>query len=164
MSDYIVVPLANHREQIGPLARLLNAEWGHLEPWRDVPALVAGLTERCKPAAAPFALVALDGDSLLGSASVKFRELAQHPDKSWWIGDVIVDRCQRGKGIGGRLVDAAVRHARDIGISELFLYTPDQEDFYRKRDWQSVGRDSANGEDNVIMKLLLRDDNSIVSA
>ncbi|MDR6759326.1 N-acetylglutamate synthase-like GNAT family acetyltransferase [Mycoplana sp. BE70] len=155
MIDYTIEHLADRPEQISSLARLLNAEWGHLEPWQDVAELQRALTERSQSQAAPFTLVALSGDRLLGSASIKFRELAHYPDRLWWIGDVIVAPDQRARGIGGELANEAVRHAQASGIFELFLYTPDKEEFYARRGWETVGRDSANGENNIVMRIAL---------
>lgn len=94
-------------------------------------------------------------EKLAGSVSIKRHELPHHTDKEFWIGDVIVAADQRGKGIGTLMMHAIMRHAHRIEISELHLYTPDQEAYYRKLGWQTIGRDPANGEDNVVMRYSL---------
>ena len=38
-----------------------------------------------------------------------------------WIEDVVVDEAQRGKGIAGALLDAAIRQARALGANTLDL-------------------------------------------
>lgn len=151
MADVIVEPLAGHPKLISELAQLLNKEWGHLEPWRDIKRLENVLRSRCRPFA-PMTLVALEGERLAGSASIKLRELPHHHDKEYWVGDVIVAKSHRGRGIGKLLMRASVRHARESGITSLYLYTPDHELYYEKLGWVTVGRDPANGEDNAIMK------------
>jgi predicted N-acetyltransferase YhbS len=151
MVDVIVEPLARHPKLVSELAQLLNKEWGHLEPWSDIKRLENVLRSRCR-CAAPMTLVALEGEHLAGSASIKLRELPHHHDKEYWVGDVIVANSQRGKGIGQLLVQAIVRHARVTGIASLYLYTPEYELYYKKLGWITVGRDPANGEDNAIMK------------
>ncbi|WP_353578208.1 GNAT family N-acetyltransferase [Agrobacterium vacciniicorymbosi] len=105
--------------------------------------------------AAPLALIALDGTKFAGSVSITRDELPHHPDKTFWIGDVIVAADQRGRGIGTLMMNAITAHAAEIGITDLYLYTPDQEAYYRKLGWQTIGRDPANGEDNVVMRYCL---------
>jgi N-acetylglutamate synthase-like GNAT family acetyltransferase len=51
-----------------------------------------------------------------------------HSNKKWWIGEAIV-ATDRGRGIGKTLMRTTAAFAKACGIEELFLYTPDQEDY-----------------------------------
>ncbi|WHA41072.1 GNAT family N-acetyltransferase [Agrobacterium larrymoorei] len=155
MNDIRIAPLALHPEHVSTIVAMLHAEWGSLTNWSDLARLKDVIESRLHTDTAPLALVAVEGDKLLGTASIKRHELPHHPDKEFWIGDVIVASDQRGRGIGRLLVTAIIDQASKIGITELHLYTPDQEGYYENLGWQTVGRDPANGEDNVIMRYVL---------
>lgn len=152
MGEIRIEALAEHPQHVATLVAMLHGEWGALAHWSDPVALTGEIEGRLQTQAAPLALVALDGDRLVGSVSITLDELAHHPDKHFWIGDVIVAADQRGRGIGTLMMRAIVAHASHLGMADLYLYTPDQEDYYRKLGWQTIGRDPANGEDNVIMR------------
>lgn len=146
-----IEPLALHPQHVTALVQMLHTEWGGLKNWSDPDKLRASLEIRMTAVKAPMTLIALEGDRLVGSASLKVNELPEHPDRLFWIGDVIIAPDQRGRGIGTAMMRAIVRHAATLGISDLYLYTPDQEHYYRKLGWNTVGRSNANGEDNVVM-------------
>jgi predicted N-acetyltransferase YhbS len=151
MGNVKIAPLAEHPHHIDELALLLHTEWGELSNWSDPAMLKELLGGRLRTGTAPLTFVALDEDRLVGSVSIKKHELPSHPDKEYWIGDVIVAADCRGHGIGTLMMRAIVTHASQIGIRMLHLYTPDQEHYYRKLGWQTIGYDQANGERVVIM-------------
>ena len=155
MNDIRIEPLAQHPEHVGTIVAMLHTEWGSLANWSDPARLRSVIEDRLRTDRAPLALIAIEEDTLLGTASIKRHELPHHPDKEFWIGDVIVAAGQRGRGIGRLLMTAIIDQASKIGIAELHLYTPDQEGYYESLGWQTVGRDPANGEDNVIMRYVL---------
>ncbi len=99
-----LVPLVDYPHLVGQVATLLNREWGHLPPWANLAALTDGLQQRLQTEKAPFALVALLDQELVGSGSIKIDELPDLPDKKFWIGDVIVDPKHRGRGVGATIV------------------------------------------------------------
>ena len=98
-SEIRIEALATRPDCIPALAELLHDEWGHLANWSDGDALIRELGKRAQTRTAPCALVALDGEGLAGSASIKIRELPHHDDKEFWVGDVIVTPDCRGKGL-----------------------------------------------------------------
>lgn len=104
----------------------------------------------------PFTLVALgDDDAFFGTASVKMFELPDHRDKMHWLGEVFIPSELRGRGIGTKLIQACIVESRRIGLSTLYLYTPDQQAIYARLGWQELERDTVNGEDVSIMGLAL---------
>lgn len=147
-----LAPLADYPRLIGQVAELLNREWGHLPPWSDRAALVEGLQQRLQTGQGPFALVAQLDRELVGSGSIKINELADMSDKEFWIGDVIVGPKYRGRGVGAAIMRGLIEYAKFLGLSQVHLYTPDQQDFYRRRGWHDVGQHGANGEDNTVMR------------
>jgi len=88
----------------------------------------------------------LADDELLGTTSVKRHELADHPDKEHWLGEVWVAATCRGNGHGRRLVSACIEHARRLGVGSLYLYTPDQQPWCYRLGWCEIGQCTQDGE------------------
>ena len=148
--------LADHPQLINELAHLFCREWGELAPWSSVAVIAERLSASCRAHGMPFTFVALADDGhLLGAASVKIRELAGHPDKEFWIGEVFIRRELRGRGIGSALIRRCISRSLQEGIAALYLYTPDQQALYRKFGWQDIQSCEAHGETVSVMRLAL---------
>jgi GNAT superfamily N-acetyltransferase len=83
-------------------------------------------------------ILALDGDTLLGAASLLTEDVLPLPECAPWLGTVVVDPALRGRGHGKKVVHAATKHARSLGIETLHLWTPHHRGFYEKLGWQFV--------------------------
>jgi N-acetylglutamate synthase-like GNAT family acetyltransferase len=57
----------------------------------------------------------------------------------------------RSKGVGRALVSRIGDEARKLGVSKLFLFTPDRETFYSQLGWHVFERTNYRNEDVVIM-------------
>lgn len=86
-----------------------------------------------------------DAGSLLGTFALKLEDLSTRSDLSPWLGSVVVVPQQRRKGVGAFIVREAERMAKELGYSELYLYTPDQEAWYAKQGWKLIEH-SLSGE------------------
>jgi predicted N-acetyltransferase YhbS len=151
-----IANLADRRELLPTISMLLHREWGHLPPWASLSdiemRLAAGLNTEC----APFTLVALGGSNeCLGTASIKLFELPEHADKTHWLGEVLVSPEQRGRGVGSALIRACIAECERLGITMLYLYTPDQQPLYERLGWEEIARDRVNDESVSIMRLKL---------
>ena len=49
-----------------------------------------------------------------------------------WVCDVFVDEAERGRGLGGRLIEAVVADPRLHGLRRLVLATRDAHELYRR--------------------------------
>ena len=61
----------------------------------------------------------------------------------------------RGKGIGNALITHCLHHARQAGICELYLYTPDMQPLYARHGWREIEKRPHNGETVSVMKQAL---------
>lgn len=148
----LVAALRSHRYLISEVARLLHEEWGNLPAWSDRQLIERRLLNSSGEAQFPYALVAITDDGqFAGTASIKLRELAGHPDKEHWLGEVFVRKDMRGRELGTLLVGECSRYAFGAGVEALYLYTPDQQGLYGRLGWQHCGEEVVDGELVTIM-------------
>lgn len=96
-------------------------------------------------------LLALDGERLLGSASLARDDLPSRPQLTPWLACVYVQPECRGQGLAERLITAICAHARDLGHTQLYLHSHDRADYYACRGWQGLEDFQAYGEWHRLM-------------
>ncbi|PKH40710.1 Acetyltransferase (GNAT) family protein [Nocardioides alpinus] len=57
-----------------------------------------------------------------------------------WLCDVYVDRDHRGRGLGGRLVDAVLTELEPLGLGRVLLATRDAHDVYARAGFEPLPR------------------------
>jgi N-acetylglutamate synthase-like GNAT family acetyltransferase len=85
----------------------------------------------------PQTLILQDGDEPVGYATLVLYERGRTTRRVHWIDAVYIKPELRMKGLGSKLILAAVRKAAELGISELFALTQIPE-LYRKLGWTTV--------------------------
>lgn len=128
-----------------------QAEWGHLNPGRDLDTLVHQMHEYLTEAPIPIMFVWCENGRPGGTSSLIAHDMDTHPEWSPWLANVYVHPDLRGRGVGGRLVAAVMEHARGLGLQTLYLFTTDQEEYYRRMGWRRVCREDYLGEPVTIM-------------
>ena len=117
--------------------RIWRAWW---EPKGYSLAFVEGLVQRnLSDELIPFALVAHDGDTFLGTASVIASDLDERPQYTPWIAAVWVEPEHRSNGIGATLVRAGAEKAHALGFDPVYLCAlPSKQGFYTRLGWRLV--------------------------
>ena len=69
------------------------------------------------------------------------------------IVDITLSPEYRGRGLGAKLVHAAVDAAAGQGIDELFLFTPDHASFYGRLGWSRMLRTTLQGTPVDLMRI-----------
>ena len=128
--------LADRPEFRATLAEWYSREWPRLfdakfTPFDELDACMNRDALDCT-------ILGLADGRLAASAALLARDVLPLPECSPWLGTVVVDPAQRGRGFGRQIVLAAMDHARRIGISTLHLWTPHHRRFYEKLGWQFV--------------------------
>lgn len=101
----------------------------------------------------PLTLIALAGDPLVGTVSLKLHEASTDAQLSPWIGGLLVDALWRGKGLGAALQGAAERAAAALGYARLHLSCEaNVEDFYLRLGWALMERKQSCGDLVALMK------------
>ncbi|KAA8996900.1 GNAT family N-acetyltransferase [Affinibrenneria salicis] len=136
------------------LSRHLHDEWRDFAPWRAPNIIADRLWRRCQSAGGSEVMLALDPPrTLLATASIIRYELADRPEREWWLGEVYTLPAQRGHGVASRLIRACVLSFRQRQPADIWLYTPDCQRFYRRLGWQEVEQREVQGERVSVMVL-----------
>jgi|SRR5688572_10152425 len=80
--------------------------------------------------------VAEDRQALVGAVA-----LEMYPDSAL-LRSLVVDRAAQGKGLGGRLTQAAIDEARRRGVNAIYLLTTTAEHFFPRFGFVAVDRQS----------------------
>ena len=100
------------------------------------------LRENMNTTPIPFALVAHDGKSFLGTASVIASDLPERPQLTPWVAAVWVEAHLRRRGVGSALVNLATRDCFALGVGRVHLCArPQRTAFYERLCWSSIERD-----------------------
>jgi GNAT superfamily N-acetyltransferase len=128
--------LADHRDIIPILAQWFYQEWAHLYPDRTLEDVRRVIGERTNKNRIPIALVAFEGEELLGTVCLKIHDMDTRLDLTPWLAGLYVSAPRRRQGIGAALVSAIEKKARELGVQQLYLYTPESESFYSRLGWR----------------------------
>lgn len=138
MTAVHVRALADVPECVDTLARWHHAQWSELI--RDWPLAMARaeLQEHLTQRMLPTTLVLHLDDELAGSVSLLEQDVPEFADLGPWLASLYVAPVHRGKGLGARLLGAAMRHAQRCGVARLYLFTPEHREFYARHGWQTM--------------------------
>jgi GNAT superfamily N-acetyltransferase len=146
--------LDQHREHIRTLAAWHHGQWGHLYDDWTLDVTQAELEGQASQRSLPTALVAVDGEQLLGSVSLVLEDAPELCEQgSPWLASLYVRPDARGRGIGAGLVKAAVALAAREGVEELFLFTPEHAAFYQRLGWRLLTRTALKGTPVDLMQI-----------
>jgi GNAT superfamily N-acetyltransferase len=87
-------------------------------------------------------LVAEEAGEILGVITLSFPTAIRCGGKYSCIEEFIVDTKGRGKGIGGKLINAAIEEAKSRGCYELQVNRPSESGYtvYMRHGWKDLGK------------------------
>jgi len=89
----------------------------------------------------PFCLVAHEGETFIGTASLVASDMQECLDLSPWVAAVWVDPDHRNRGVGTALIREAVDRARQRGFERVHLGADaDRRRFLEGIGWELMGR------------------------
>lgn len=94
----------------------------------------------------------------MGTVSLIEESISTRKDLGPWLAGLYVSEGERGRGLGGSLVEAAVSEARRLGFGQLYIIIRRAEDYYLSRGWELFERTQYHGEEVTILRLDLRRD------
>jgi GNAT superfamily N-acetyltransferase len=130
---------------------------GARHPGQSAEKCAAWLAPLVNRERAPLHLVAVDGPAVLGTATIKLREMAQFPEREHWLGGVFVAPDFRTRGVARALSRHALELGPSLGIAELYLQT-DRLDggLYRTVGFEALERVQNEGHEVLVMRKNLR--------
>ena len=146
--------LDQHREHIATLAAWHHAEWGHMYDEWTLEVAESELADQATRRTLPTTLVLVDEGRALGSVSLVLEDAPELCEEgSPWLASLYVVPEARGRGLGTKLVHAAVELAAHENIGHLFLFTPEHADFYQRLGWRLLARTSLKGTAVDLMEI-----------
>ena len=151
-----ILNLAAAPEHIPTIAAWHHAQWGYLNPGTTVETRIQKMQRYLKGHAVPAMYICVDGDQLVGTAALVESDMDSHPELSPWLASVYVNPDYRNRGVGAALVRHVVSKAKAQGFCPLYLFTPDQKNFYQSLGWEFMEQESYRGGEATLMKITLR--------
>jgi GNAT superfamily N-acetyltransferase len=147
---------ADHPEYLPTLAKWFFREWRDLISEETLEDYTQKLRGHAQRDGVPMGFVAMDGEQLLGSASLVTYDMDGREDLSPWLACLYVAAEFRRRGIGSALVQRVVQEAHVQEFAEIYLYTTGQEreDFYVGLGWSVHERVMYLGKERVIMSIV----------
>jgi len=146
--------LKKHPEYIETLAKWHQQEWSYLNPGQTLQDRLQKMLAYLNDDFIPTTFVA-EHENLLGSAALIECDMEDRKELSPWLASVYVKPEFRRRGVGETLVKHVMQQATEQGIAQLYLYTPDQQRFYRKLGWEIEENLQYQGCSVTIMSILL---------
>lgn len=143
--------LGDQPSALPTLARWQHKEWGYLRPGDTLEKRTARLAGMANRDRIPLTVVALDGEEVLGSASLIEHDMETRMELTPWLAGVFVGEGYRRRGIGAELVRRIMTEAQKFKVPLLYLYTVHSEKFYAALGWKLEERTSYREQDVVIM-------------
>ena len=122
--DFTIDFLAHHSNAVDTLATWHHAQWSYLDRDVTLEQRAAALRQR-RADGIPLTVVALAGETVLGSASLIQHDMDTRMEFSPWLASVYVAQDYRRRGIGSALVKRIEQEARTLDYKTLYLFTPD---------------------------------------
>ena len=140
-TDIVISDMPTHSTfaQIG--AQWAFDDWKETDPNDDIQWYLNVYSESAvDPLSLPISLAAVAGnDELVGVACVVLDDaLPDAEEPGPWVAAVFVNPKYRGRAIGKQLVNEAVRRARELGHSDVYLYTRNVAHWYETFGWERV--------------------------
>lgn len=147
--------LADYPQHILTLAHWQYEEWGHLNPGDSVQGRIERLSQHTGRPGIPTTLIAIENDTVLGSAGLVVNDLYTHPDLTPFLASVYVAPAYRRHGVATALVMQAKVVVQQLGLPVLYLITPDQQNLYARLGWQAQRDIEYRGEWVTLMAVIL---------
>lgn len=143
--------LADHPQYIPTVAHWQYEEWGHLNQGDSVQERIERLSQHTGRPGIPTTLIAIEQDTVLGSAGLVVNDLRTHPDLTPFLASVYVAPAHRRRGVATALVTQVKTVVQQLGLPVLYLITPDQQNLYARLGWQAQRDLAYRGEVVTLM-------------
>lgn len=145
--DYI----GRYPQLIPVIAQWHQDQWCNISPHLSTDKRIRLYSDYPSRAGIPCCIIALANGQAVGSASLVESDMDTHTQLGPWLASVFVHPDFRRQGIATRLINQCIAIAQQCQLPRIYLFSPDQADFYRKRGWQPLESCLYHGEQVDIM-------------
>ncbi len=138
-------------QHIPTVAQWHQSEWQHISPHLSTKLRIATYSNYLSQPTIPCCILATDGNTPLGSVSLVQSDMETRPELSPWLASLFVHPDWRQQGIATQLILHIQAIAKLCNIKRLYLFTPDQQEFYARRGWHQFEHYLYHGEEVDIM-------------
>lgn len=124
--------LADHKEHIDTVVNWIWNEFGNENDYEFFKSIIKNSLIKNK---LPLTFIALEDNELVGTIGLWRSDLMSRQDLFPWLSALFVKENFRGKRIGQKLQNFLIEYCREVGFTELFLYT-DICNYYEKTGWK----------------------------
>lgn len=150
-----IINLSQEPYHIPTLAKWHQAEWSDLNPGQTLEHRIERMQAYLSDKFVPSTFIYKHEGRLAGSAAIIESDMDTRPELTPWLASVYVAPEFRRQGIGSKLVEHVMRQAKAAGIAKLYLFTPDQADFYKKLGWTAMGEETYRACPVTVMQVAL---------
>ena len=147
-----IINLKEEPNLIPTLAEWHHAEWSYLNPSLTLNERIYKMEAYLSDEIIPSTYIAKENDILLGSSALLEHDMETKKHLTPWLASIYVAEPHRKQGIGSNLVLHAMKEAKKENISKLYLFTPDQEKFYKNLGWSTIEKEIYQNHNVIIME------------
>lgn len=151
-----IINLKEEPNLILTLAKWHHNEWSYLNPSLTLKERIYKMEEYLSNEIIPSTYIAKENNILLGSSALLEHDMETNKHLTPWLASIYVSEAHRKQGIGSKLVLHAMKEAKKENISKLYLFTPNQENFYKSLGWSTIEKESYHNHSVTIMEVALR--------
>lgn len=133
------------------VARWIFDEWSGEFAQQGLEAWLVEFRSMLRRSGIPTAFAAVDGERVVGTASLIASDLPELPHCAPWLASLYVPPGMRGRGVGAALVGRVEAEARALGFRQLYLQTAWGERYYQRLGWATVDWTMFRGQPVKIM-------------
>lgn len=135
-NDIEIDHISDKQTHMMTVAKWMQEEWGTKDNFDFFYSIVSHSLDR---KALPQTFIALDGKRPVATIGIWRCDMVSRQDLSPWISALYVVPDYRGIGIGKMLQDHATAYSKQLGFSEIYLYS-DIKSYYEKSGWTLIDR------------------------
>jgi GNAT superfamily N-acetyltransferase len=149
--------LANNPDCVAQISKWCCEEW----PWYynngELKSAISYHQRTAQVGAVPCALVAFEGDQLVGTISIIEEDMDLRPTLTPWLGCLYVSPPFRGRGVAAQLINEGIKVAKSLKIRKIFAWTATLTDALRSQNWDYMEQIKYQGKDVDLYCLELSD-------
>jgi GNAT superfamily N-acetyltransferase len=148
--------LIDRQEAIPIIAKWYFNEWGHRTEMTSVEDFSMYLQNYLNRDKIPLVLLAMNRDTIIGAAQLKYREMDIYPNKEHWIGGIFVPKQYREMKVATRLIEEIIAIAQSLDVCILHLQTEKLDGgLYSRLGWKPIDQLVYKGSEVLVMEKYL---------